>query len=55
VAVLKVEIDEAKRKKAVDEITDTDFFANLSQKAGAMRAKVKASEELEGMMEKHGG
>ena len=52
VAVLKVEIDEEKRRKAVDEITDTDFFANLSQKAGAMRAKVKASEELEGMMGK---
>lgn len=41
VQVLKVEIDEAKRKEAVEEITDSDFFADLTAKAAAMRARVK--------------
>lgn len=41
VAVLKVEIDQARRERSVAEITDTDFFTNLSAKAAAMRAKVK--------------
>ena len=42
VAVLKVEIDQARRERAVAEIAETDFFANLTEKAAAMRAKVKA-------------
>ena len=41
VAVLRVEIDEAKRKDSVKEIVDSDFFNDLSKKATAMRAKVK--------------
>ena len=41
VAVLRVEIDEAKRKDSVNEIVDSDFFNDLSKKATAMRAKVK--------------
>ena len=41
VAVLRVEIDEAKRKDSVKEIVDSDFFNDLSKKAIAMRAKVK--------------
>ena len=45
VQVLKVEIDEAKRQQAVAEITDTDFFLDLTAKASALRAKVKAAEE----------
>jgi HAMP domain-containing protein len=42
VAILKVEIDQARRERAVAEIADTDFFSNLTEKAAAMRAKVKA-------------
>lgn len=45
VQVLKVEIDEAKRQQAVAEITDTDFFLDLTAKASALRAKVKAAED----------
>lgn len=45
VEVLKVEIDQTKRDKAVAEITDSDFFAELSAKASLIRARVK---------EKHG-
>lgn len=44
VAVLKVEIDQKKRAQSVAEITDTDFFSELTAKAGRMRAKVKADE-----------
>jgi signal transduction histidine kinase len=44
VAVLKVEIDQKKRQQAVAEITDTDFFSELTAKADLMRAKVKADE-----------
>ena len=44
VAVLRVEIDEAKRMDAVKEIVDSDFFNHLTQKAAAMRAKVKNQE-----------
>jgi HAMP domain-containing protein len=46
VQVLKVEIDETKRREAVEAITDSDFFASLSAKAGMMRAKVKAADEV---------
>jgi len=44
VQVLKVEIDEQKRKQAVSEITDSDFFSDLTSKAGAMRAKMKGAD-----------
>jgi HAMP domain-containing protein len=46
VQVLKVEIDETKRREAVEAITDSDFFASLTAKAGVMRAKVKAADEV---------
>jgi HAMP domain-containing protein len=46
VQVLKVEIDETKRREAVEAITDSDFFASLTSKAGMMRAKVKAADEV---------
>jgi hypothetical protein len=48
VQVLKVEIDEKQRKQAVVEIVDSDFFADLTAKAGAMRRKVKALDEQAG-------
>jgi WD40 repeat protein/HAMP domain-containing protein len=35
---LRIEIDEAKRAKQVEEIVDTDFFQDLQAKARAMRA-----------------
>lgn len=44
VQVLRVEIDAAKRKDAVSEIVESDFFNDLTRKAGAMRAKVKGME-----------
>lgn len=52
VAVLRVEIDEAKRKDAVSEIVDSDFFNDLTKKAGAMRAKVKGIELAESARER---
>jgi HAMP domain-containing protein len=45
VQVLKVEIDEQKRQAAVSEIVDSDFFADLTSKAAAIRKKVKDSED----------
>ena len=36
---LKIEIDEAKRQKQVDEIVDSDFFQDLQAKAKLMRRK----------------
>ncbi len=48
VQVLKVEIDEKKRQQAVVEIVESDFFADLTAKAGAMRRKVKALDEPDG-------
>jgi nitrate/nitrite-specific signal transduction histidine kinase len=36
---LKVEIDHARREEAVREITETDFFADLSAKAVQMRRR----------------
>lgn len=36
---LRIEIDEIKRKKQVDEIVETDFFQDLQTKAGEMRHK----------------
>lgn len=41
---LKVEIDATKRQKAVEEITGTDFFADLSAKAALMRKRIRAEE-----------
>jgi HAMP domain-containing protein len=41
VQVLKVEIDDVKRREAVAEITDSDFFHDLAAKASLMRAKAK--------------
>lgn len=55
VQVLKVEIDEAKRKDAVSEIVDSDFFNDLTKKAGAMRAKVKGIELAKSTMENAAG
>ena len=52
VQVLRVEIDEAKRKDAVSEIIDSDFFNDLTKKAGAMRAKVKGAEIVEASAER---
>ena len=52
VQVLRVEIDEAKRKDAVSEIIDSDFFNDLTKKAGAMRAKVKGVELIEAAAER---
>jgi len=52
VAVLRVEIDEGKRRDAVSEIIDSDFFNDLTKKAGAMRAKVKGIELAESVMER---
>jgi hypothetical protein len=37
---LKIEIDEVRRQKQVEEIVETDFFQNLKAKAAAMRAQV---------------
>lgn len=42
---MKVEIDHAKKEKAVAEIIDTDFFANLTQRAADIRAKTKGLDE----------
>ena len=47
VQVLKVEIDEVNRRKAVEEITDSDFFSDLTAKVGLLRAKVKAEDDAE--------
>lgn len=38
---LKVEIDATKRAKAVEEITGTDFFSDLTAKASQMRARMR--------------
>lgn len=38
---LRVEIDESKRQAAVKEITDTDFFSDLTSKAAEMRRRMR--------------
>ena len=38
---LKIQIDESKRKKQVDEIVDSDFFQSLQEKAARMREQQK--------------
>jgi hypothetical protein len=39
VRALKIEIDEAKRQKQVAEITETDYFQQLREKARRLRDK----------------
>ena len=36
---LTLQIDEAKRRQAVDEITNAEFFANLKEQAKELRAQ----------------
>ena len=55
VQVLRVEIDQAKRKDAVSEIVDSDFFNDLTKKAGVMRAKVKGIELADAANERNAG
>jgi HAMP domain-containing protein len=45
VAKLQLEIDQTKRKKQVDEITDSQFFQDLLEKARVIRAERDESEE----------
>jgi len=42
---LRIEIDEAKRKKQVSEIVDSDFFKDLSSRAKEMRARISERKE----------
>ncbi len=55
VQVLRVEIDQAKRKDAVSVIVDSDFFNDLTKKAGVMRAKVKGIELADAANERNAG
>lgn len=45
---LQIVIDEAKREKQVEELTETDFFRDLSSKAKDMRRARKSRQEQEG-------
>lgn len=45
VAELKIEIDDAKRKKQVNEIVDSEFFQELQAKSRAMRQRRTLDEE----------
>ena len=47
IEMLKIEIDEAKRKRQVNEIVETDFFQNLKTKAAEMRAEVSEAAVME--------
>jgi CRP-like cAMP-binding protein len=38
---LKVEIDQARRKQSVEELTNSEFFKNLKSKSGEMRGNIK--------------
>ncbi len=42
---LTLQIDEARRKQEFEEITGTDFYANLKEQARQLRAQRKANEE----------
>ena len=42
---LRIEIDEVCAARKVDEITDTDFFRNLQEKASTLRL---SSEQVDG-------
>ena len=41
VRALKVEIDQERRRQAVEEVTETDFFRDLQQRAADMRRRAK--------------
>jgi HAMP domain-containing protein len=45
---LKVEIDAVKREEAVKEITESDFFSDLTSKAADMRRSFRANADLDG-------
>jgi hypothetical protein len=45
---LKIVIDETKRKKAVEEITDSEFFQNLTERAAKIRQKQRESQQKTG-------
>ncbi|MBI1856559.1 MAG: hypothetical protein HYR93_11945, partial [Chloroflexi bacterium] len=42
---LSLQIDEARRKREFEEITNTDFYASLKEQARQLRAQRKANEE----------
>jgi hypothetical protein len=42
---LKIVIDETKRKKAVEEITESEFFQNLSERASKIRQRQRSSSQ----------
>jgi len=42
---LKIDIDETKRKKAVAEITDSEFFQSLSERAAKIRQKQRLTSQ----------
>ncbi len=42
---LRIQIDQVKRGKQVDEITNTDYFKNLQQKAKELRNAAPREEE----------
>jgi len=45
IAKLRIEIDQSRRAKQVEEITDTAFFRELKTKATEMRSKTKKEDE----------
>ena len=45
IAKLRIEIDHSRRAKQVDEITETQFFRDLTTRAREMRSKGKNKEE----------
>ena len=44
--------EELERRDAVSEIVDSDFFNDLTKKAGVMRAKVKGAKIMEASIER---
>jgi methyl-accepting chemotaxis protein len=48
VKALKVEIDHERRQRAVDEVTDTDFFRDLQGRAAEMRRRAKGEPVVPG-------
>lgn len=49
VKALKVEIDHERRQRAVDEVTDTDFFRDLQGRAAEMRRRAKGEPVVPGV------
>jgi hypothetical protein len=45
VKALRVEIDQERRRRSVEEVTDSDFFRDLQTKAATMRERVKGQDE----------